>query len=773
MHMSNQAVDELTGAGRDRLLLQALARLNEIGASINRLTGSDVGRLDAILQLIVESAIKMAAGASAVLYIYDPESRAFDPVSRVSAGERGGAEALGLAGAQDEPRPFGLGMRAVTQLRSVLSYEEPDLEIHPAKQAAGARVMACFPLVVGNRPLGVLYVYLHEERPFSQVELLLLNNFVNQAAIAIYRAAEVAGIQRDLARKEDELSRLRRAALLISSRTSLEGTLQVILQMALDVTGARYGIFRLVDKSGQHLVMRAIAGEDLGRPAVEELPINATSVMGYVARLRQPVNIADVRLLPWSRIYYPLDHALEMRSELAVPLIGAGGRLEGVLNLESPHVAAFSEADSHLLQSLATQAVIAIQEARLLDALQQIAEWLLVKPAHEVLNGLVDLSCGLLNAGASAIWMRQGDRLSLAAANGGHVRGDDLLIHGSLTGQAVLTRAPVLSPDVRTDPRFSWPNLARGQGWTRALIVPLLPADGSEATGAFSVYGTEAAAGRFAASDWDQKVLTTLARYAALALQNASRQDALRAAQDARAVAETFAAMGDIAANLLHHLNNKVGAIPVRVEGIQDKCAAALAANHYLAANLAAIEQSALEAMAIVRERLSLLRPIERGLVDVASCVRDAVSAADLPAGVSVELAGLDRLPQVAASRETLAWAIINLLQNASDAMEGRGRIAITAAAQRPWIEILISDTGPGIAPDLQARIFEFSFSGARSEGRGKLGFGLWWVRTLISRLDGAIAVESDGRNGATFRVRLPIGNGPGGAGQRNRKETA
>jgi signal transduction histidine kinase len=326
---------------------------------------------------------------------------------------------------------------------------------------------------------------------------------------------------------------------------------------------------------------------------------------------------------------------------------------------------------------------------------------------------------------------------------------------------------------VRTDPRFSWPNLARGQGWTRALIVPLLPADGSEATGAFSVYGTEAAAGRFAASDWDQKVLTTLARYAALALQNASRQDALRAAQDARAVAETFAAMGDIAANLLHHLNNKVGAIPVRVEGIQDKCAAALAANPYLAANLAAIEQSALEAMAIVRERLSLLRPIERGLVDVASCVRDAVSAADLPAGVSVELAGLDRLPQVAASRETLAWAIINLLQNASDAMEGRGRIAITAAAQRPWIEILISDTGPGIAPDLQARIFEFSFSGARSEGRGKLGFGLWWVRTLISRLDGAIAVESDGRNGATFRVRLPIGNGPGGAGQRNRKETA
>ena len=126
---------------------------------------------------------------------------------------------------------------------------------------------------------------------------------------------------------------------------------------------------------------------------------------------------------PWARIYYPLDYSLEMRSELAVPLIGAGGRLEGVLNLESPQIAAFSEQDSHLLQAFATQAVIAIQDARLMDALLDVAARLLVQSYPEVLDRLVELACDLLNAGASAIWTLHGDELTLSAASGRLQRG--------------------------------------------------------------------------------------------------------------------------------------------------------------------------------------------------------------------------------------------------------------------------------------------------------------------------------------------------------------
>ena len=251
----------------DPRLLDALASLNEIGAAINRISPRDAGSVEATLCLIVESATEVVPGASAVIYTYDQGQRAFDLESRVSAGEPDDYIP------HDDPRPDGIGMRAIGQRRRVLSYEEDDLDIHPDKVRAGARAMACFPLVVAFEPVGVLYVYRQSDRRFSQLELLMLEIFVNQAAMAIYQARRLASIQRDLIRREDELNRLRRAGLLISSRLRLEETLEAILQMALEVTGAQYGIFRLVDESGKNLIARAIAGEDVTQPITDALPI--------------------------------------------------------------------------------------------------------------------------------------------------------------------------------------------------------------------------------------------------------------------------------------------------------------------------------------------------------------------------------------------------------------------------------------------------------------------------------------------------------------------
>jgi signal transduction histidine kinase len=406
--------------------------------------------------------------------------------------------------------------------------------------------------------------------------------------------------------------------------------------------------------------MAAIAGDNLGRPAVEALPVNVTSVMGMVAKTRQPVMIADVREPPWSKIYYPLDHGLQMRAELAVPLLGAGGRLVGVLNLESPQVGAFTEADSHLLQSLASQAVIAIQQVRLVDALRDTSARVLTQEPSQVVE---------------------------------HLRG---------------LREELVSGD----------------------------------------------------PEWDRKVDAILAQYETLARDNAARQQALAEAQEARAVAETFAAMGDIAANLLHHLNNQVGTIPARVEGIQDKCAPQLAQSAYLAANLAEIERAALAAMRTVRERLALLRPITIAPVSIAECLDDALKAARLPGSVSVTVSPeLPGLPPVMAGREGLSLVLLNLLDNAGEALGESGAIIVSGSERGEWVEVAVSDDGPGIPPEMRARIFEFGESGRRRGARsGRLGFGLWWVKTLLTRLGGTITVESDGAKGTTFRLRLPKG---------------
>lgn len=731
-------------------LLNALASLNEIGSAINDIEPGDSASIEAALPLIVQSAIKVVPGTSAVIYTYDHTHRAFAPSSRVSAGE----QTPPVPG--DEPRPNGMGNRAINQRRRILSYEEEGLDIHPVKIDAGAKAVACFPLVVAEQAVGALYVYLHDDREFSDLELLLLENFVNQAAMAIYHARQMTSIQRDLARREDEVARLHRAGLLISSRLRLEETLEAILQMALDVTGAQYGNFWLVDEKGKCLTIAVMAGERLSRPFTDNIPLNSPSITTWVAGHRQAVCIPDLRVEPWASIYCPFDHDLEMRSELAVPLINASGRLQGVLNLESPTPNAFSKQDKLLLQALATQAVIAIQEVLLLDALKEIAERLLTEPQKQVLERLAELAAELLNAADVAIWVLEDDRLVLQAANAGHEHRGHVPLRRSLVGQAVLRRQAVLSDDVQTDPRFYQSDLARAQGWTRALVVPLQTNEDQEPIGAFSVYCVDDDPRRLAESEWIKKVLTILADYATFAVLDAARQEALQAAQDQRTVAETFAALGDIAANLLHQLNNKVGIIPVRVQGIQDKCQAALVADSYLATNLAEIEEGAREAMRVVQENLALLRPITLVPVDLAACVQEAISTIDLPPGVRIRIEDLDGLPPVKAGRQSLRLVFTNLLENATHAMNDTGIVTIRGTIRRDDVRIEVSDTGPGIAPELHGHIFEFNFSGHPSAHAGKLGFGLWWVKMLMTRLGGSITVESDGQSGTTFHLRLP-----------------
>ncbi len=707
----------------DPRLLEALASLNAIGAALNQLSQNGADGVAATLTMIAENAARVVPGASAVIYSYDLARQSFDASSRVAAG-------IGM-GVDDLPRPNGFGHAAIRARRRLLSYEETALTIHPARAQAGAQALACYPLIVSNAPVGVLFVYLFEPRRFSRLELLMLDNFVNLAAMAMHHANNLARVQRDLARKDDELLRLRRAGLLISSRRGLADTLKAILHMALDVTGAQYGIFRLLDREGRFLVTRAIAGEHLARPLADAIPLEAESIMALSARTRQPVRVTDLQQQPWRSMYVPLDADLEMRAELAVPLIGANGRLEGVLNLESPQPGAFDEDDSRLLQALATQAVIAIQEARLLDALQEAARLLFNQPCQTALSRLTELACDLLGAQASAVWKREGAYLIREAACGAQ----------DLPARLPINDAHPLAQSARTPDIITHATL---------LAAPLLPGPGAEPLGVFGVFG------KTDRSEWDKKVLLFLADYAAMAYQNAARQEALLQAQEQRAIAETFAAVGDVTSNLLHRINNKVGTIPVRIQGIQDKCADVLASNPYLARNLQEIERTAAEAMQSVHDSISHLRPIRIEPVNIAPRIEDAIRAADLPPGILVQTSGLQNLPLVRAGGNTLTLVFTNLLENAAAAMNGRGHILIRAEAAGDWVEITVHDDGPGIPPHLHEHIFELNFSGRAASRPGKLGFGLWWVKTLMTRLGGAVTVESDGRSGATFRLRLP-----------------
>ncbi|HZY40937.1 MAG TPA: GAF domain-containing sensor histidine kinase, partial [Anaerolineae bacterium] len=438
--------------------------------------------------------------------------------------------------------------------------------------------------------------------------------------------------------------------------------------------------------------------------------------------------------------------------------------LEGVLNVESPRLNAFNTEHQHVLEALATQAVIAIQEAKLLDTIEEVSAHLIDHAPDELFAVLIERACDLLNVDHGVIWEIDHavpHTLIRRAATAGIPPRYSVPLEGSLLGTAVSTRQPVSSIDLVTDPRVVRPELVQRMQLVSALIVPLITRgsapQGGVARGAFGVYTL--APRTF--SDWDTRLLSSLANHAAIALQQAEALEQLKAAQERQAVAETFAVLGDIAANLLHRVNNLIGVIPVHVQGVLDK-RPALQADAYVDHALHEIEDSARATMAAARESMGYLRPLRLQPTSIETCYRTARSRLTVPSNIEVSSAGLEALPPVMAGEEQLRLVLFNLIENAIDAIGDRGgHIAVSGRMiadpidpARQWIDLAISDNGPGVADGVRDKIFDPDFSTKRSAK--KLGFGLWWTKSLVQRFGGRINVNNNLDAGCTFSVRLP-----------------
>jgi signal transduction histidine kinase len=235
----------------------------------------------------------------------------------------------------------------------------------------------------------------------------------------------------------------------------------------------------------------------------------------------------------------------------------------------------------------------------------------------------------------------------------------------------------------------------------------------------------------------------------------------LKAARTRQVLAETFAVFGDISANLLHRVNNLIGVIPVRVQGVADK-RPALSDDAYVASALRDIEDSARAAMEAARETMAYLRPMREQPTSIEKCYDSVLKRIKLPARVTVSACDLAQLPPVLASEEQLRLVFFNLIDNAIDALgeqpghiETRGRVLDDPLDEtRRLVEIAVKDDGPGIDPPLLDRVFEPAFSTKGSAK--KMGFGLWWTRSLIQRFGGRIRVENNPDRGCTFIVHLP-----------------
>lgn len=283
------------------------------------------------------------------------------------------------------------------------------------------------------------------------------------------------------------------------------------------------------------------------------------------------------------------------------------------------------------------------------------------------------------------------------------------------------------------------------------LLVPFTRE--GEPSGMLAV-GQKASGGPLSADDVD--VLRTIANQVAVSLATAAAVEARREAFEQLRRSEQLAAIGELSTAVAHGIRNPLAGIRLAAQlGLE-----ATSAAHPVRENLEDVlcEVDKLEAQ--VRGILDFARPFEPTLepVDLGGVLSPLLRTlfARLDANHIVAETDLPRdLPPVRADRAHLGQALLEILGNACDAMPDGGRITIAARLdpeQPRTIRLTLSDTGPGIPPELRERVFRL-FATTKKTGTG---VGLAVARKIIERHGGKIAIEGAEPHGARFVISLP-----------------
>jgi len=236
----------------------------------------------------------------------------------------------------------------------------------------------------------------------------------------------------------------------------------------------------------------------------------------------------------------------------------------------------------------------------------------------------------------------------------------------------------------------------------------------------------------------------------------AERTRALADAQAHLVRNEKLAAVGQLTASVAHEINNPIAVIQGNLDLLRELLGPAAAP---VAAELKLVDEQIERMRLIVTQLLQFARPTEfAGYVDSlqpAAVIGDSlVLVGHLLARTRIEVQRQNfSTRSVAINRQELQQVLINLLVNAIHAMPDGGTLALSVRDDGDEVLIEVADTGPGVAPELLAQLFQ-PFVTRKKDGTG---LGLWISRSLVERYGGDIAAANrgDGARGAVFTVRL------------------
>lgn len=625
---------------------------------------------------------------------------------------------------------------------------------------AGAETIGA--LSVSSRDPGVVYTSGQQE---------LLQSIADQTAGAIIKAR----LLQETERRARQLATLNEITRQLTGTLETEPLLQNILDSAVSILNCEAGSLFLVDESSDEMVFEATAGPVASNLAGQRLA-PGTGIVGEAVQSRRPVIANNVQQTPvWSPSTDETT-GFVTRALLAVPM-QVKERVIGVLEvINRKDGLPFVEDDQNLLEAFASQAAVAIENARLYTLTDQelnarVEELSVMQRIDRELNASLDVARAMrltldwamrqsnAEAGLIGILEERGVRLM---AQQGYDEIEQTYADAPMPLEQPALRAAVESGQPqRTTLDDGQPGLLPGA--RTQTVVPIRRE--ANVIGLMIMESRSVEAGR----EQELVFLSRLSDHAAIAIANAQLYNEVERTNEAKSEFVSFVA---------HELKNPMTSIKGYTELLSKGSVGPITE---MQANFLATIHSNVERMSTLVSDLNDNSKIEAGrlrldykAVELAEVVDEVVRSTtrqmeDKKQTSSLEIA--EDLPKAWADRTRLAQILTNLVSNANKYTPESGLITIGAEkSANQWdpdgtaevVHIWVKDTGIGISMEDQKNIFQKFFRSDDSKAREApgTGLGLNITKSLVEMMGGRIWFESEYRQGTTFHFTVPIAEG-------------